>query len=75
MPLLPPPSVLHVEDPEAAKESGLTHTDQRLLTGVLEYKGRTWVGAWTNAHEGRAAAALRGRGLGAASSVVRGHCP
>lgn len=29
---------IHVENPDAAEESGLTMQDQRLLTGALEYK-------------------------------------
>jgi hypothetical protein len=33
-----------VEDPAAQAESGLTVSDQRLLTGVLEYKGKRWDG-------------------------------
>lgn len=33
-------SALHAEDAEAQRESGLTRADQRLLTGVLDYKHR-----------------------------------
>jgi hypothetical protein len=31
---------IHVENPDAAEESGLTAQDQRLLTGALEYKDK-----------------------------------
>lgn len=31
---------IHVENPDAAVESGLTAQDQRLLTGALEYKDK-----------------------------------
>lgn len=34
-----------MEDPDAQAESGLTTTDQRLLTGIFEYKDKRWVGA------------------------------
>jgi hypothetical protein len=65
-----------VEDPDAQKESGLTATDQRLLTGIFEYKDKLWVqwffldaGPYLTRHKGRGLAcgcgwrALSGRGL------------
>ncbi|MEW5319026.1 MAG: hypothetical protein WDW38_010202 [Sanguina aurantia] len=32
---------IHVQDPDAQKESGLTATDQRLLLGIFEYKDKS----------------------------------
>jgi hypothetical protein len=34
-------SDIHAQDPMAQKESGLTQSDHRLLTGVFEYKDKT----------------------------------
>ncbi len=31
---------IHVHDPDAQAESGLTNADQRLLIGALEYKDK-----------------------------------
>lgn len=35
------PSEIHVQDPDAQAESGLTATDQRLLLGIFEYKDKS----------------------------------
>lgn len=31
---------IHVMDPDAQAESGLTHADQRLIIGALDYKSK-----------------------------------
>ena len=31
---------IHVMDPDAQAESGLTHADQRLIIGALDYKNK-----------------------------------
>ena len=33
---------IHVMDPDAQAESGLTHDDQRLIIGALDYKNKRW---------------------------------
>ncbi len=34
---------IHVMDPDAQAESGLTHADQRLIIGALDYKNKRYL--------------------------------
>jgi hypothetical protein len=42
-PPLPSCRDIHVHDPDAQAESGLTNADRRLLIGALEYKDKRFV--------------------------------